>query len=72
MFEDKCFEFQQKIIDIINGEEQLTFLIKYYLIKQIWDSISEKKMTIDIEVRQRHPLEPIVLTTDNLENNEEK
>jgi hypothetical protein len=29
-------------------------------------------MTIDIEVRQRHPLEPIVLTTDNLENNEEK
>lgn len=72
MFEDKCFEFQQKIIDIINGEEQLPFLVKYYLIKQIWDSISERKMSIDIEVRQRHPLEPIVLTTDNLENNEEK
>lgn len=72
MFEDKCFEFQQKIVDIINEEKQLPFLVKYYLIKQIWDSISERKMAIDIEVRQRHPLEPIVLTTDNLENNEEK
>ena len=42
-FEDICFEFQQKIVETFNEERNISFLMKYYLMKEIWDNIQENK-----------------------------
>lgn len=54
-FEDICFEFQQKFLDIFNEEKNIPFLMKYYLVKEIWDSIEKNKFQIDMQVRENHP-----------------
>ena len=53
-FEDICYEFQKKIVDIFNEEEYIPFLLKYYLVKDIWENIEEHKNNIHIEVTARH------------------
>lgn len=53
-FNDICFEFQQTLIDVFNKEENIPFLLKYYLIKEVWDSVQKNKMTIDKETRDNY------------------
>lgn len=50
---DTCFEFQQKIVDIFNNEQQIPFILKYYLFKDIWKIIDSNKMNIDIETHSK-------------------
>lgn len=50
-FNKKCYNFQKKIIDIFNEEENLPFLLKYYLFKDIWEKIQQNKILIDRDVR---------------------
>ncbi len=69
-FEDICFEYQQKIIDVLNQEENIPFLVKYFLIKEIWMSVENQKMQLDMQVRQRHPSEEKQISTVVLNNNE--
>ena len=49
-FEESCYNFQKSIIDIFN-EEKLPFLLKYYLIKEIWEDIERYKVKSDQEMR---------------------
>lgn len=37
-FNEKCFKFQQDFINFFN-EQDLPFLLKYYLLNQIWEDI---------------------------------
>ena len=53
-FNDICFEFQQTLIDVFNKEENIPFLLKYYLMKEVWDSVQKNKMTIDKETRDNY------------------
>lgn len=50
-FNKYCYNFQKKIIDIFNEEEDIPFLLKYYLFKDIWKSVEQKKFLIDRDVR---------------------
>lgn len=50
-FNKHCYNFQKKIIDIFNEEEDIPFLLKYYLFKDIWKSVEQKKFLIDRDVR---------------------
>lgn len=50
-FNKKCYNFQKKIIDIFNEEENIPFLLKYYLFKDIWEKIQQNKILIDRDVR---------------------
>lgn len=51
-FNTLCFNFQSSITDCFNQQQNLPFLVKYYLFKEIWEKIEQHKMGIDIEVRQ--------------------
>ena len=42
-FNSKCFNFQQQFVDFFNKEEGIPFLLKYYLIEQIWLNIVRTK-----------------------------
>ena len=57
---DYCFEFQQNIIDLFNNEQNLPFILKYYLIKDIWDNIQSTKTKMDMETRSKIKIPPIV------------
>lgn len=68
-FEDICFEFQQKFLNVFNEEKNIPFLLKYYLVKEIWDSIEKNKFQIDMQVRENHPPKTRVI---NLEDDSEE
>ena len=45
-FNEKCFKFQQDFINFFN-EQDLPFLLKYYLLNQVWEDIllSKKRLS---------------------------
>ncbi len=45
-----CFKFQQDMVNIFNNS-QIPFLLKYYLLKQIWENAESQKFKIDMEIR---------------------
>ena len=46
-----CFDFQEKIINIFN-QQNLPFLIKYFLFKQIWKAVKNSKKQIDLQMQK--------------------
>lgn len=48
--EEVTYNFQKKILKIFN-EEDLPFLLKYYLFKDIWETIENYKFELDSQVR---------------------
>lgn len=46
-----CFNFQEKIVNIFNEEDNIPFLIKYYLFKDVWKTVKSKKQEIDINIQ---------------------
>ena len=66
---DYCVEFQQKIIDLFNNEQNLPFVLKYYLIKDIWENIQTTKTKMDIETGSK--MKSTVTKTVNFETGEE-
>lgn len=48
--EEVTYNFQKKILKIFN-EEDLPFLLKYYLFKDIWETIENHKFELDKQVR---------------------
>lgn len=50
-FNKKCYDFQKKLIDVFNKQEDIPFLLKYYLFKDIWEKIEQNKFLIDRDVR---------------------
>lgn len=51
MIDLMCYKFQQKIIDIFNSQENIPFILKYYLFKDIWETIEQTKVSNDIQIR---------------------
>lgn len=45
-FEEICYSFQKKIIETFNNENDIPFLLKYYLLKEIWEDIQAYKIKI--------------------------
>lgn len=62
--EEICFEFQQRFLDIFNEEQKIPFLLKYYLTKEIWESIEKHKIEIDMQVKSNIRLPKKVQTLD--------
>lgn len=60
-----CYKFQKEIIDSFN-ETEIPFLLKYYLFKQIWETIDEKKTQIQITT------ENYILNGEQSENSQEE
>ncbi len=51
MINNTCYDFQQKIIDMFNEQEEIPFILKYYLFKDIWEKIEQTKFKNDYEIR---------------------
>lgn len=68
---DICYLFQKNIISIFNNQQHIPFLLKYHLIKQIWEDIERNKLNIDMAVRQKLETrtETITFGEDNSEDN---
>ncbi len=47
MIEENSFNFQRKIINTFNEETSLPFLLKYYLLKEIWEAVERQKVLLD-------------------------
>ncbi len=62
-FNKKCYIFQKKIIDIFNEEENIPFLLKYYLFKDIWEKVQQNKFLIDGENRADEVEQKVVSTS---------
>lgn len=61
-----CFKFQNDIVNIFNNS-QIPFLLKYYLLKQIWENAEQQKLKIDMNVRNQSLIEE-----DKRQKNEEE
>ena len=46
-----CYEFQEKIVNVFNEEQNIPFLLKYYLFQEIWETLKEEKNNLDIKAR---------------------
>lgn len=46
-----CSNFQEKIVNVFNEENNIPFLIKYYLFKDVWKTVKNKKQEIDINIQ---------------------
>lgn len=46
-----CSNFQEKIVNVFNEEDNIPFLIKYYLFKDVWKTVKNKKQEIDINIQ---------------------
>lgn len=62
-FNKKCYNFQKKIIDIFNEEENIPFLLKYYLFKDIWEKVQQNKFLIDGQNRADEVEQKVVSTS---------
>ena len=52
-FNQICYNFQKDIINIFNQQTNIPFLLKYYLLKDIWDGIEKYKIELDINNQQK-------------------
>ena len=59
-----CKDFQSAIVDIFNNQTQIPFILKYYLIKQIWEKIEQKKRENDYAITAFQSQEEKALTTE--------
>ena len=46
-----CYNFQKRIVDIFNGQENIPFQLKFYLFKQVWKTIKQTKTEKDYQTR---------------------
>lgn len=69
---DVCYLFQKNIISIFNDQQRIPFLLKYYLIKDIWDNIEQSKLNIDMKVRQKLETKTEMITFGEQQNQNEQ
>lgn len=65
-----CYDFQKKIIDDFNNEKSIPFLMKYYLFKDIWESVQDKKARLEIAIKSQEPQEQTVIPLDEVKEEE--
>ena len=52
-FEETCYDFQNNILNIFNEENQLPFLLKYYLLKEVWEDVERYKIRLNQEMKMK-------------------
>lgn len=52
-FNQICFNFQKNIINTFNQQNNIPFLLKYYLLKDIWDGIEKYRIELDMQAQQQ-------------------
>ena len=52
-FEETCYGFQKKVIETFNNEKNIPFLLKYYLLKEIWEDIQAYKLKMNQELQSK-------------------
>ena len=52
-FEEACYSFQKNIIETFNNEKNIPFLLKYYLLKEIWEDIQAYKLKMTQELQSK-------------------
>ena len=52
-FEETCYNFQKNIIETFNNEKNIPFLLKYYLLKEIWEDIQAYKLKTTQELQAK-------------------
>ena len=65
---DICYSFQKNIISIFNDQQRIPFLLKYYLVKDIWNNIEQNKLNIDMKVRQKLETKTEIITIGKQQN----
>lgn len=60
--EEISYKFQNKILEAFNGEKKIPFLLKYFLLKEIWESVESTK--VQVETRVMNSLPPVVQTVE--------
>lgn len=50
-FDLTCYNFQKKIVDTFNKEEEIPFQLKFYLFKEVWKNIKQTKIEKDYEIK---------------------
>lgn len=59
-----CKDFQGEIVNIFNNQTRIPFILKYYLIKQIWERIEQKKIENDCAITAFQSQEGKASTTE--------
>lgn len=71
-----CYNFQKKIIDDFNACEDIPFILKFYLFKDVWEMIEQTKQLQDREVAENLNSQEKTFTTevplDGLLNNQDQ
>lgn len=70
--DDISYLFQKNIISIFNDQQRIPFLLKYHLMKEIWDSIEQNKLNIDMKVRQKLETKTEIITFGEQQNQNEQ
>ena len=52
-FEEICYDFQKRVIETFNNEQNIPFLLKYYLLRDIWMNIESHKMQMDQDMQNK-------------------
>lgn len=65
MIDLMCYKFQQKIIDVFNNQENIPFILKYYLFKDIWETIEQTKVSNDIQIKSLEESQKKELVAEN-------
>ena len=42
-----CKNFQNNLVNVFNNENNLPFILKYYLMQQVWQTVKQKKQEND-------------------------
>lgn len=76
MINTMCYNFQKKIIDDFNAQEDIPFILKFYLFKDIWEMIEQEKQLQDCKVVKNLNSQEKTFTTevplDGLLNNQDQ
>lgn len=51
-FDECCFKFKNLIVQIFNEENNIPFLMKYYLFKDVWEEIQKVKNKNDYNMME--------------------
>lgn len=46
---EKSLNFQRKLVALINEQQEIPFLLKYFLIKEIWEQTERTKQQLLIQ-----------------------
>lgn len=66
-----CYDFQQKIIQDFN-KSQLPFLVKFFLIQQVWEMIKKQKVQNDYAVQAMKKSKETQIPLDDLKRQNKK